>query len=300
MWSNERNNAALKNAVTMHILCKVVSPMLATTPGSNEVYTNFIASKAPDAKTRQQEIEMLGTEEVERLATTRFIRAKMFQDPVNPWKFYDPVDIMNKPPYGAKEDIYNVFMGYCVGGFFKERIAMLQRASDKTAKATGKKVTKKEAEEEEMVKDMASDFKSHTGKKTFACSGIRAFKKVVDGSIKSLDWKIPLIFPETFVHDENGVIPGLNPEDGLPWVCQRSLRAQTAQGERTALASSEFAPPGTMYALNIITTDPSLVPAMKECLDFGQYVGMLQNRGNGFGRFVWTPISPDTGEMVDD
>ena len=109
---------------------------------------------------------------------------------------------------------------------------------------------------------------------------------------------MPILFPETYFDDIKGETPALDP-NGLPWVFQRSLRAETAQGPRVALASSEAAPAGSMWSCTIQVLDPVLIPIVEECLDFGQYVGMLQNRGNGYGRFIWTPIDPVTGEIVD-
>ena len=298
MWSNMRENKAAANIVQMHILCKLISPALATSPGSKEIYTKYIGDQAPDALSLQQEVEAFGQEDVERQNTTRFLRGPMLRDPKNPFKWYDPANILITPPKGAIEENVNLLWDYQMGGFFKEKISFLLRASDKSAKKTKAKAKKDEIEEEEFMQDAASDYAAKSGKKKFACSDLKAYKKVVDGLIKIEERKIPLIFPETFQDDEGNVIPSLD-ENGLPWVNQRSLRAETAQGPRVALASSEVAPIGSMWSCTINILDPVLVPVVEECLDFGQFVGMLQNRGNGYGRFIWTPIDPVTGKIID-
>ena len=299
MWSNERENRVTRNAVSMSILCQTISPTLATMPGSKEIFSKYIASKSNDPEKLKEELELFDATEAERQATTRFYRGVMFQDPTNPnpYKFYDRSNQAIEPvPTGAVPVIVNMMMDYQLGGFFKEKISMLQRATEKTSKSAKK--TKEEAQQEEFIKDAASDFRAALKKERFACSDIKAYKKTVDGLIKIKERKIPLIFPETFWDDEAGTdMPSVDP-NGLPWVYQRSLRAQTMQGERVTLASSEVAPIGTCWSATIVLLDPALVPVVEECLDFGQFVGMLQNRGNGFGRFIWTPIDATTGKIV--
>ena len=297
-WSNKRANLVEKNAVKLTILCKAVSPMLGTAPGNPEVYSKYIAANSPDVpKVKiQQEIELLGEEETERQGTTRFLRGPMFHDATNPYKWYDPADILHEVPKTATEERMNLMWDFQMAGFFKEKISFLQRASDKTVKSPKK--SKEETRLEESMKDGASDFLSKSGKKKFACSDLKAYKKVVNGLIKIENRKIPILFPKTFWDDERGEMPSLDP-NGLPWVNQRPLRAETAQGPRVALASSEVAPAGSMWSCTINILDPVLVPVVEECLDFGQFVGMLQNRGNGYGKFIWTPIDPNTGEIID-
>lgn len=77
------------------------------------------------------------------------------------------------------------------------------------------------------------------------------------------------------------------PEGKMVGVCQRPLRASTAQGERIALACSETVPPMTWCEFNISTT-PELVPVIIECLTFGADHGTGQWRGSGHkGTFVY-------------
>lgn len=50
--------------------------VLGTTPSSREIFSNFIASNAPDAKSRDEEIEMMGVQEVIKQSMTVFPKDK--------------------------------------------------------------------------------------------------------------------------------------------------------------------------------------------------------------------------------
>ncbi len=72
--------------------------------------------------------------------------------------------------------------------------------------------------------------------------------------------------------------------------CQRPLRAATAQGERVALAHSETVPAGSEVSFTVQVFDKSLLPVIRECLDYGEYHGLAQWRNSGKGRFVWAEL----------
>ena len=100
-------------------------------------------------------------------------------------------------------------------------------------------------------------------------SGVKAYKKVIDG----------LIFPEP------RMIPlSLAGETGN---CQRPLRAQTAQGERVSLANSEELPAGTSAEFSVRLLDEGHEPLILEWLDCGKLRGLGQWRNSGKGRFTW-------------
>lgn len=101
---------------------------------------------------------------------------------------------------------------------------------------------------------------------------LRAFKKVIDGLIFVADRQIPI-----HVNGECGD-------------CQRPLRAQTAQGERVSLASSETVPAGSTLEFSIVCLDPSHFKAVEEWLDYGQLRGLGQWRNSGKGRFAWSYV----------
>lgn len=103
-------------------------------------------------------------------------------------------------------------------------------------------------------------------------SKLKAYKKILDGLL--------------FVH---GRRIRLN-YDGEITLCQRPLRAQTMQGERIALASSEALPAGTWFECEIEMLDPSLEGFVREALDYGKLFGISQWRSSGKGRFEWEEI----------
>lgn len=111
-----------------------------------------------------------------------------------------------------------------------------------------------------------------TGKKKKAkneSGKLTAYKKVSDGLIFVEPRKIRLESP------------------GPVTICQRPLRAQTAQGERVALSSSEELPAGTTVTMTIICMDDNRWEAAKEWLDYGFFRGIGQWRNSGKGRFAW-------------
>ena len=103
---------------------------------------------------------------------------------------------------------------------------------------------------------------------------ITAYKKVIDGLVFVLPREIPLIIP-----DECSI-----------GVCQRPLRAQTAQGERVALAISETAPAGTQVEFTVKLLSDEHEAAVKEWLDYGSLRGIGQWRNSGKGRFEWEEV----------
>ena len=103
---------------------------------------------------------------------------------------------------------------------------------------------------------------------------ITAYKKVIDGLVFVLPREIPLTMPE-----------------GCPMgVCQRPLRAQTAQGERIALAISETAPAGTQVEFTVKLLSDEHEAAAREWLDYGALRGIGQWRNSGKGRFEWEEV----------
>ena len=69
--------------------------------------------------------------------------------------------------------------------------------------------------------------------------------------------------------------------------CQRPLRAQTAMGERIALANSEELPAGTScdFKLNTLIDEPAFQKAIVEWFQYGRFRGIGQWRNSGKGRF---------------
>lgn len=197
--------------------------VLGTSPANEDVYRDYIGSKAPDAATIDDEVAALGADAVIEKGMTVF-----------------PRDEEGRP----------FLYDYQIKGFFKDACAMLSRIGGKDPD-TGKK--RKAVNE--------------SGK-------ITAYKKVIDGLIFPAPRQIPF---EGF---------------GEVAVCQRPLRAQTAQGERVALAMSEEIPAGATVTFSIVCLSPEHIPAVREWLDYGSLRGIGQWRNSGKGRFTWEEI-PD-------
>ena len=99
------------------------------------------------------------------------------------------------------------------------------------------------------------------------CGKIKAFKKEIDGLI--------FVAPRMIPFEMNGDIG----------ICQRPLRASTAQGERVALASSETVPAGSGMIFEIKCLLDTHVKAVIEALEYGALRGFGQWRNSGKGRF---------------
>ena len=89
--------------------------LLGTAPNDEDVYKNFIASKAPDAKPIEDEIAAVGVDEVAEKGMTVFPR-----DPDGNPIIYD----------------------YQIKGFFKDACSMLSRLTEKGEDEKGKKTKK--------------------------------------------------------------------------------------------------------------------------------------------------------------
>ena len=101
---------------------------------------------------------------------------------------------------------------------------------------------------------------------------LTAYKKVIDGMVFPFPRRIKITLPEG---EELGRL-------------ERPLRAQTARGERIALACSETVPVGSSIEFTIKTMgkDASLA-ILKEWFDYGIFRGLGQWRNGGYGRFEY-------------
>lgn len=198
----------------LQVTIELIEEMLGTANSDPKIHEEFIASKAPDAASREEEVEALGVEAVVEKGKTIF------------------------PKEDGKPFVYS----YQIRGFFKAAAGFLQRCK-------GEK------------------FAAHTNK-------IKAYKKAIDGCIFVEPRKIMIEMPE-----------GAEIGD-----CQRPLRAQTAQGERVALANSETVPAGSKLTFTIIILSDTYEAAVREWLDYGRYHGLGQWRGSGKGAFLWSEL----------
>lgn len=184
---------------------------LGTANADKDIHREFIASKAPDAKSREEEIEAIGVEEAIEKAMTVF-----------------PRDTDGDP----------IFYDYQIKGFFKDACSALQRCK-------GEEVAK-------------------------YSSKLKAYKKVIDGCI------FPQ--PRMIKIDMHGAEIGN---------CQRPLRAQTAQGDRVALANSETIPAGSTIEFSVLCLSDDYVNPVLEWLNYGRFKGLGQWRNSGKGAFTY-------------
>lgn len=194
---------------TMKVRITLLEEMLGTASANPKIHDEFIASNAPDAPSREEEIAAIGVEAVQEKAMTVFPRT---------------------------DDGKPMMWDYQVKGFFKDTCKMLK-------KIDGTKSSK-----------------------------IKAYKQDIDGLIFVHPRKIPIIF------------------DGEIGKCQRPLRAQTMQGERVALASSETVPAGSTIDIEIECLRDSDLDVVREWLDYGNKRGLGQWRNSGKGIFSWKEL----------
>ena len=107
---------------------------------------------------------------------------------------------------------------------------------------------------------------------------LKAYKKVIDGLIQVDERKIPV--------EMAGEIGN----------CQRTLRAETMQGPRTALASSETVPEGSTMTFTVRCLNPDHAKYVREWLDYGKYHGLGQWRNSGKGKFSWELLEESEDE----
>ena len=190
--------------------------ILGTASGDPKLHEEFVASKAPNAQSMEEEVAALGVDEVVRNGMTVF-----------------PRDDQGRP----------FLYDYQLKGFFKDACSMLSRCGGKDS--NGKKAEVNES------------------------SKIKAYKKIIDGLIFVNPRRIPFIF------------------DGQVGSCQRPLRAQTAQGERIAIANSETVPAGAYIDAEIVLLNSEYEAAVIEWLDYGDLRGIGCWRNASKGRFEY-------------
>lgn len=183
---------------------RFIEPVLGGTPMNEEIYRDYIATKAPIDADVDDEFEALSSEDAISKGKTTFPR---------------------------DEDGYPFLFDYHIKGFFKSACQMLRPIS---------------------------------GTKS---SGLKAFKKAIDGEI--------FVKPRRIMFENVKEIRE----------CQRPLRAQTPQGERVALAISDEIPEGAELEFIVEVFNDAHEKMVKEWLNYGVYSGLCQWRNSGKGRF---------------
>ena len=196
---------------TIKVRLTFTENLLGTSPNNEDIYREYIASKAPNEATEEEEVEALSLNEQIEKAMTVFPRT---------------------------EEGLPFIYDYQIKGMMKDSCAMLARLKN------GNESSK-----------------------------LKAYKKIIDGLIFPFPREIP-------IHTDKPI-----------GVCQRPLRAQTAQGERVALAMSEEIQKGAWIEFGIKCYDKAHIPAIREWLDYGADRGIGQWRNSGKGRYEWEELT---------
>ena len=202
-----------------------ITECLGMRPQDPEIVKTYIASKAPDAKSVEEEVAAAGIDGVVENTMTVFPKT---------------------------EDGRRFFFNHQWKGYFKEACSAIQRY--KSGEATAK---------------------------------IKAFKKVIDCNVK-IESDNPDDFRKIFINI---------PEGGEIGSVQRSLRAQTAQGDRIALANSESIPAGSTVKF-LVSCPKDIEKAVYEWLDYGTTHGTGQWRNADYGLFTYEAYDYETGKLV--
>ena len=197
----------------MKVKITLLEDMLGTAPNNKEIYTDYLASKAPEGKNVKDEIDSIeepdGIEEMRQMT------------------------VFHRNPDTDQPIIFD----YLVKGFFKNACSAMRE------------VPKSES------------------------SKIKAYKKKIDNLV--------FVAPRMIDIDMAGEMT----------ICERPLRAQTAQGERVALSCSESIPAGSTMEIEITTLTDDLMNTVIEWLDYGKFNGLGQWHNSGKGRFSWEDIT---------
>lgn len=266
MWSNTREN--MIKGLVFWVRCRTTAVMLGTKPNNPDLHRDFVASKNPDPEKIPAELESVQLAVEERddppeIQMTVYPKARFFMGADG--KIYDPEHDIIPDDLEGEFKILPFIDGYQIRGSFKESISMLSKASGGRA---GRDTAK------------------------YDCAAITSYKKVVDGNWMVINTKIPLMVPDTYI-DAMGHECSTYDEHGNLRTLSRPLRADTAKGPRTALATSEVVPIGTEFYFGIRLLNAKNLKACLETLDYKADMGMLQWRGGGKGTLVWTPCNKD-------
>ena len=259
-WNNINIDTKKLCVEFMNVEIELLRDALGMMPSDPDILSNFIASKAPDALSRSEEIEIYGKEETERKQTTiwpiaNFVYDKEHDIFIDKGDVYTDKEIKCLPNDDPSVQKLYFIYDYQIKGMFKDSCGMLNRAKDSNLS-----------------------------------SGLKAYKKVIDGGIYVFPRHIGFFINDQYV-DEFGNIQNTYDETGRLKVFQRAFRTSGPQGDRTALASSEVIPAGSRIKFTIGVTSKSFMRYVKEWLDYGCIRGIGQWRNSGTGIFRWRMLN---------
>ena len=257
-WSNPWSSIDME---CHYFELELLEDCLGTGPSDKDLLSTFIASRAPDAASREEEIAALGEDTLVQKGTTVFYRG-IFKDAGT--KYIDVLDRREGIKFNIDDkDIVRkpFFWNYQLRGMFKDSCGLLSRASYGES------------------------------------AGLKAYKKVIDGGVFVFPRRIAIRTADFYVTDEGDFIP-CDPENLK--VLQRPLRIQDKNGERTAIAASEVIPAGSRIKFGVAVTDSKFMAAVYEWLNYGSEHGLGAWRNSGKGIFRWRELNDDWTPMTDE
>jgi len=200
---------------SLKVRIMLLEEALGMSTTSKQIYRDYLADKAPDAASRDEEIERIGVDAVAEKGRTVF-----------------PKDEAGTP----------FWWDYQLKGFLKD-----------------------------------------------TCDGLRDFSDYVKKEKRLSKWLYKRTIDKLIFTNPRRIMMVL-PEGGKIGLCERTLRAQTMQGERISLASSETVPAGTVFDVEFLCMDESLEKLVLECLSYGRHRGLGAWRNSGKGIFDYELI----------
>lgn len=251
----------------MHVEIEWLEKALGTSPNNANILGDYIASKAPDALTKEQEIAAIGQDEVMDKQVCIYPKGQFRYDPKTE-RYLDDLTEDHKKIEGeeVRENV-PFYYNYQIRGFFKDSCGLLTKADD--VDENGKKLGATES------------------------AKVKAYKKVIDGCIFVFPRRIAIDIPEFYVDDDGiTIVPSKN-EDGSLKIIQRPIRTSGPSGERTAIAASEMIPAGSRIKFTIGMTSLKFKPAVVEWLNYAVVHGISGWRNSGLGICRWREIKED-------
>ena len=246
---------------------------LATNPNNKQIYSDYIASRAPEGVDIEDEIAALGEDEYKGKQLCIFKKGNFYYDEAADRY----IDVQSNDTNLTEEEITarglklvtNVpFVNdYQWRGMFKDSCGLLNRAE--SVDETGKKTATTES------------------------SKLKAYKKVIDGGIFVYPRRIAIQVPECYIDEDNCTVLDTYDEDGKLTVIERPLRISGPTGERSAIASSEMVPVGSTMKFTVGVTNPKFWAVIEEWLNYGAVHGFSGWRNSGAGTFVWRMLKDD-------
>ena len=121
-----------------------------------------------------------------------------------------------------------------------------------------------------------------------ACGAMNRFDKDNRGGLEKLSAYKTKIDGCIFV--EPRFIPIVMPEGASVGICERPLRADTAQGPRVSVCRSESIPPGSTLTFDVEILSKDLAAYVQAWFTYGKKRGLGQWRNSGKGRFNWAEV----------